>query len=493
MLVLFRPLDLIPSFILDFKMRKYLYIVILSLLFLPLIQQNVNWFSFEKLNGAFVLAEKPVFSIDSWWKGEYTKKYDAYLTDNHGFKEFFVRSYNQFYYSVFNTTKSTTCAVGQENQLFLNYYVDSYLGKDFVGKEKIERTVDKIKFVQDYLAFKGISLITVFAPGKGGFYSGLLPVKYLNTPKTISNMDYYVALMEANKMKHVNLSSYFNKMKKTSKYPLYPQNGGHWSDYGMYLGMDSIMKYIEKDRSIDLPNLILKRVDLTDSLIEPDNDIEKTMNLFYRITQAKMPFTRFDVEENPAKIKPKLLAVSDSYYWQALNRNIHQRVFNQGEFWYYNQTAMPENIAVSTFDFKQKILEKEVILLIATEGTLNLYPYGFIDKAYELFMINDVDVMSKQFEESMHNDLSWLSQLEQKAKENKNTLEKQIQLDARYLAELRYNTLQGEEKQIAEKMAVIKSQKPWYDSILEKAKTLNIHPELMLYLDAKYVLDMERK
>ena len=35
---------------------------------------------------------------------------------------------------------------------------------------------------------------------------------------------------------------------------MYPKYGTHWNHYGMSLGMDTILKYIEKKRNISLPD-----------------------------------------------------------------------------------------------------------------------------------------------------------------------------------------------------------------------------------------------
>jgi hypothetical protein len=472
-------------------MKKILFALFVILLTLPGIQQYFKIVEMKPLGGAFVAAGNPAFSIDEVFTGEFQKKYDSFINDNHGFKEFVVRSYNQFFYSVFKIAKTPSCSVGENGHLFLDYYVESTLGMDYIGNQKLMRYAKKIKYVQDYLNHKGVKLITILNPGKGSIESENIPPEYKSKKATLSNYQDYVQQFNALNVNYIDLNAYFEVLKPKAKYPLYPKNGGHWTDYGMCLGMDSIIKHIEKTTAKDLPDFKINEVKMLDSLIDPNNDVLNTMNLFFDVKQGKMPWTEYSIDAN-GKYKPRTVIVSDSYYWQVMMRGIHDKLFTNGAFWYYFRTKQPGDVPMESIDAVTETLNQEVILLMATDATLNNFPYNYIDILYDKFRINELEVLTKNYIESIQSQESWNQQIIDKAKAGNLTYENQLRLDGEYLAKIKLAELTGREKEIADQIAVIKADKKWYDQILQKAAKEKLDSDFMLYLDAVCVLDLKK-
>jgi hypothetical protein len=67
-------------------------------------------------------------------------------------------------------------------------------------------------------------------------------------------------------------------------------------------------------------------------------------------------------------------------------------VFNNGDFWFYNQEVYPEHYnkqtLVSSIDFKKKISENEVIVLMSTDANLFKFPFGFSEIFLKYFPPN---------------------------------------------------------------------------------------------------------
>ncbi len=114
------------------------------------------------------------------------------------------------------------------------------------------------------------------------FIRNLSPKRYkAQIDKT--NYGYHIKLAKEFDIHFIDFNKYFIKNKTTSKYPLYPKYGCHWSYYGAYLAADSIIKYIEKERHIDMPDLYCNDIKL-EAAQGFDYDAGKGMNLLFNFT-----------------------------------------------------------------------------------------------------------------------------------------------------------------------------------------------------------------
>ncbi len=130
---------------LGFKIKKTLWTIIIIVLLLPLIQAELGIPIVPKVEGWSEKIKKPKFSKQNWFNGNYQKTQDEYIKQNVGYKRFFVRFYNQFYYSFFNEAKANSVIIGKQNYLYETPYIDAYLGKSYVGKNAIRSKVEKLK------------------------------------------------------------------------------------------------------------------------------------------------------------------------------------------------------------------------------------------------------------------------------------------------------------------------------------------------------------
>ena len=78
-----------------------LFVVAVAVLALPAVQQHAKLFELAPLKGVTVGAERPHLNPSTFLSGEYQRQEDQYLTENIGFRELFVRSYNQWSWSLF--------------------------------------------------------------------------------------------------------------------------------------------------------------------------------------------------------------------------------------------------------------------------------------------------------------------------------------------------------------------------------------------------------
>jgi len=83
------------------KIKKAVFALFLALLVLPMLQFKFDLIKIKPLSGFYVYAERPTFSWDTWVSMNYQQKYEKYINDFIGFRQIFLRSYNQVWYSLF--------------------------------------------------------------------------------------------------------------------------------------------------------------------------------------------------------------------------------------------------------------------------------------------------------------------------------------------------------------------------------------------------------
>ena len=369
--------------------KKWLFYFIIALLIAPIIQQKTNFIKINPLKGSFPSEKILKFSFKDWFEGAYSANQDKYLNENFGFRNLFIRLYNQIQYSLFREAKANGVIIGKDNYLYEENYILSYLGRDFIGEDKIQDKVQKLKKITDTLKTKNIDLFVILAPGKGSFYPEYIPEKYNPNYKTTSNYDVYQKIILQKNINLLDFYSWFVNMKNSSEYPLFPKTGIHWSKYGELLVADSIIKYINsKNRQLLKSKIIIKNINYSAGVFDTDDDIEQGMNLLFNIKDLEMGYPDFKFEKsNVAGLK--VLAVADSYYWGLFNSGLSQHAFNNGQFWFYNEGIYPESynepLYVSDIELKESIESNDIIMLLATDANLYKFAFGFIDQTYDLY------------------------------------------------------------------------------------------------------------
>jgi hypothetical protein len=126
---------------------------------------------------------------------------------------------------------------------------------------------------------------------------------------------------------------------------------------------------------------------------------------------------------------------------------LHQNLFSPGDFWFYNKTIYPKRTPiqnVESINYKQEIENQEFILLVCTEATNHLWPYGFFerylsayddvfrykqpeqydaaDNLYVVFRNEKIENIIQHIKETPE----WLESVEQNAKEKGVSLEQSL-------------------------------------------------------------------
>lgn len=372
--------------------KKYTGPILVALvaLLLPLFVSLKNT---EKpnLTGLVISDEKPEWSWSAWFNGDYQKLRDDYNNDHWGWKEIMVRANNQLYYQAFNQIRVNKFVIGKDDYIFSENYIHAAFGDDLVDEAKVAELMRKAKVVQDTLKKKGIDLFCVFAPGKASYCMDKIEDKYVHPIKR-TNYDNFISHSLKNKVNTLDLKRYFDLMKPTTPYPLFPVFGHHWSFYGECLAVDTIIGFIERLHGCDLPAFQWATVEVSDTARSRDADVLKSMNLLHNPKQrVQLAYPDVEIENDTNKNNTKVLTIADSYWYGPVYMGVGNYCFAGGAFWYYYNKVIPsprqgEKVEVWELDLKSEIESNEVIMVLYSDGNLPGFGNTFIQDAYELYV-----------------------------------------------------------------------------------------------------------
>jgi hypothetical protein len=332
--------------------------------------------------------------------------------------------------------------VGKNNYLFEKDYIKAYYGKDFIGEERARLLFEKLRKVQDTLEKQKKLIVVIFAVGKASYYPEYIPEDMLETPNQ-SNYRCFTELASQMRINHIDFNAWFIEQKFKSKYPLYPQFGIHWSNYGSLRAFDSIVNYIDHKSNTNLPDLKVKKITISDSLRPSDDDIIKAMNLFVQPKTFPMAYPEYEVlNDRSVHKKINLLVIGDSFWWQIYGSGLPDKVFSKNSFWFYNKEMYPESYTSPMFvfnsDYFKRINESDAIILIHSEATLKNFSNGFIEMAYESYFAPNLrSERIKQVKHQIHSSSDWFSFVKDDAKEKQISIDSALTIHALYELELR--------------------------------------------------------
>lgn len=362
--------------------KKIWFVILLALLFLPMLQTFFHFVNEKPLDGAFVEAKKPVITPKTLFNETAQDSLMTWCTEQTGFRKPMIRLNNQLLYSAFGKVSAIGPVKGNDDYTFIEEsYIISYTGETYLGNEAIEKNTRQIKLIQDMLRTKGITLLPVFVLGKASYYPELIPEKYIVKRHETNNYQEYLKAFDEQGVEMIDFNRWLCEQKGTEAHPIYCNLSAHWTVYAASLAMDSLVHYMENKTQQEHAHFHIEGFDTT-YLMNQDDDLYRMMNLLLPMKHNTIDQPKFGFTEG---YKPRVLAISDSYWWTvyAWNVALPQNLFRPGDFWFYNKTVYPERTPiqnVESVDYKQEIEDQEFVLLVCTEATNHLWPYGFIER-----------------------------------------------------------------------------------------------------------------
>lgn len=471
--------------------RCFLAIIIGLFLLLPLTQSSLNILNIPPLIGdttVFVF-QKP--KVNTYTNSEWQEETTTYINRTFGFRPLLVRIFNQLKYSLFSKSDAAGVVVAKNGDLIIESYIDEYIGKNFLGTSVINSNVTKIKQVQDSLKSRGIDLIVVFAPGKASFEPELIPDSYISNKKDSTNYGLYRELFSVNKINFLDLNAYFSNNRKFFEHKVFPRYGAHWNHYGMCIGLDTLLRYIENLQKKNLADFDFSDIEYSKDLKNNDFDIGILMNTLIPIEKDSNPYPKYKIQKDNKTELLDVLVVGDSYWWCITGENLPSKFFKNDEYWFYNQQQLVNNTKkakTKELNFFESVRSRDVIVIISCEATYHLFPFGFIDKAHTFFCENhnkELDNIIK----NIYSNTEWYSSIIKKANLNNVPIEKQVKLDAEFVLS---NELFNPKLSLDSIITTIKLNKEWMKDIEIKSKNNNKTIQEQLEMDAQWYFENQK-
>lgn len=390
-------------------------------------------------------------SFDTYYDGSY----QTYLTEkarrNTGFREFFIRNYNQVLYTCFHKISNNNIEEGYDRECFLTMYLDEITGKtaeSFFGniwdlKTSAENNVQETLRLIDTLHQHGKEFLFVFAPTKTAVYAEKMPRYYQKRTADFSLEEYYIELFKANNIPHIDLYHYFIDISDTVRYPLYTKFASHWAESTIPMVADTILRKLESITNYNFPTIQVSDSNITTDYSGYDQELEQTMNLLFPVPKPALPRPVFDFKDTSGMDRPNLVIVGDSYFEQ-LMFSCFKNTFNRWDYWQYMLNVYSsrdhfKELFTDVLDTPKTLQDADIVLAIFTAPNLYNYMYGFPNKAYE--MLNDSDAEVLGMMEYIRREPDWWNAVVEQAEKRDVPVMENLRINAEYILATHKNQL----------------------------------------------------
>jgi hypothetical protein len=366
------------------KWFKVIKIALVFVLFLPLFFQFVNVKEFTPLNGVQVNKVKVYLESTknqlSWLDGSFQEYCNLNSSENLVLKSPLIRLRNQIQYSLFQ--KINAQDVYQYDDILFRFYTKNYHeGVNFMGGEKAQEQISKLKEIQDYFGNK-IPIITLIAPSKTYFYSEKLPPS--NRFQTdLSNYKNIKNLLLEDELRCIDFNSSFLK-KKNSKIPIFGKGGIHWTSYASALAMDSLVDYLSEIKNTSFQKARYK-IKANFHFEYDDHDLAQLLNVFFAPNDENVKSLEFlNVPNHKRKIKA--LVISDSFFDVISKTALRNQIFTTDtEYYYYfskRKDIQNGSQEINKSNLIQKIKTVDCVIILNDIVNMEDFSWGFIDEIH---------------------------------------------------------------------------------------------------------------
>lgn len=416
------------------------------LLAFPAIQQYTQWFSIKPLHGVTVAIARPDLRLKTFMSGEFQRQEDLYLSENIGFRELFVRCYNQLSWSLFRQPQNKSIHVGKDLWLFDDAMVrnhDHQLVYDYgASNEEVVRRMEAsavmLYQLQEVLKEQGIAFFVCLPPCKDRICEEYLDPKErkYDRPSGVLALDFFPPLFDSLGINCLNLSDYYLQIKDTVSYPLYLKTSFHWSLQSACYTADTLVHYMEALSGINMHDLSFS-LPYRDKTRNPDADLEELMNLQWPIETDENYYVDVAIDDDTTATRPRWLVVGDSYYWEWQYSLPLDQMFDTHHFWYYGNSIFddPEHSNVKEVDLLRELLSTDVVMLLYSANNLYDLNRNFLTNALFAFYFDKeaVDAKVEKIMQDIRNTPEWYASIEQKAQTSGQKVEQTLEEDARYM------------------------------------------------------------
>lgn len=372
--------------------RTYSYIALFLLaapLLLSLIQYHFQIIPEKPLHGDFPDKTELSWSLESWLSRDFQKQAQQKTYAAMGFRPALIRLKNQIDFSLLGQTPGNVIE-GKNQELYSKQNYLTAMGEDWVGDTVMQQRVLYLKVLQQFLKTKNTELFVYLTPNKLRAYPENLPDGFRIPSGIPNNYRSFLAAAETYKLEFRDLLLYLLSFKEQASHPVFPNTGYHWSDFGAAWGADLILRDLREKAHQPYPVIRFGEVQNSQTGTTTDQDLGESMNMLQDYPFKGVGLPQLDFNHTAFATKPRVLVISDSFWWKVWDLEIMHHHFAPGSaFWYYFDEAWSPDWKgkkkATDFDFLAEVEKADFVLLLTNEGNLYRFPFGFSENLIGLY------------------------------------------------------------------------------------------------------------
>ncbi len=369
--------------------KRWLVYVLLLIVLLPLAEQQFGFIKSGPLLCGSKQNPNTKLTLRAWWDGTYQNAKSLYLNDSVGFRPDLVRLSNQLDFSLFRKL-SAGDIIGYDGYVFGREDVTEYCGSPYMGEEVIRAELIKVKRLQDTLQRLGKTFIFAYAPSKAHCMPAQIPG--LLTKIKVAGVSNYSTFRTIGDSLHLNQLDYvalFRSMNDTTQNQLMTRQGFHWSVYGSLVAADTMIKFIERERNIKMPGLVLTKMHYSDTARDSDNDLVKCTNLIFPLSGERYSYPEYYYHADTNATRPKAIFIGDSFIWGLVGNGFLQNSVADWKYWTYFNDVYSEHGAadIRAYDWKKALSESDCVVILMTPMNFHILTWKrrFLQMMYDYY------------------------------------------------------------------------------------------------------------
>ena len=260
----------------------------LIILFLPLCVTGLEELTDETwdltLNGYYDSYPEPKLTIKEYWDGTFQTTFENWWNHNFSPRSLFIKTYNQFRYSIFSKGSRT---IGKNGNLFETGYLrdalileDKYDFSLAENQSSLELYVKQLEEIQAILEARGKHLILFLTLNKADYAFDDIPLEFMLKSDQEGKMRGIEYLRKLLVQANLHVVDSAEILKDYTDSPIFYHTGIHWSQSVDLRICQALMQAIGDITNQPVKNIILQSLEKREEPYSRDTDLYDLLNIF---------------------------------------------------------------------------------------------------------------------------------------------------------------------------------------------------------------------
>lgn len=428
------------------RLKDFLWILSVAFLLLLLVQTQWQPIKLDRLalKNDPKDAEKPQLTFKSYKDGSFQEQTEKYLRERFAFREFGIRTYNQYAYSLWRKSCNEFFFPGRDHWMYyrpgvLDYYgreASKFFDSDDDLNEYVDHQVDMLNELRSILKEDfGIELLTFIAPDKAFVYPEHLPRMTHDTTVGVPAQRFTQRFKEIG-FPNIDMTTWFAAIADTSSRLLFMPMDTHWTFSSAY-GYDSLFRLMDSLNGFGIPRMKINYI--AEEPYPGRQDDEATLNLLFKV-KNNTPAYRADisVEADSTSRKPRVLFVGDSFIFAFEGLIPRKELISYYENWFYYDKVYKgfdkKEYKINEINRLRSILNVDYVVVYSVGYQWCRGTNGFVEDA--LSSIKDSEkVEVALLMNEMEAKPALMEMIQEKAESRGVSVEEMLELDAKWIIE----------------------------------------------------------